>query len=135
MTEVQARIQELSDKLRYYNHKYYQESTSEISDYEFDMLLKELQKLEEEHPEYKLPDSPTQRVGGTITKEFETVKHRFPMLSLDNTYSEEELRDFDKRVRKSVGDDFDYVCELKFDGVAISVAVFSSGTTHAAIAL
>ena len=121
MDKVQKKIQELSDKINHYNTKYYQESISEITDFEFDTLLKELQEHEEKHPEYKLPDSPTQRVGGTITKDFETVTHKFRMLSLDNSYNEEELRDFDKRVIKSIGEDYEYICELKFDGVAISL--------------
>ena len=121
MEEAKIRIQELVDKLNYYNQKYYQESVSEISDFEFDTLLKELQSLEEKYPDLKLPDSPTQRVGGTITKDFETVTHKFRMLSLDNTYNEEELRDFDKRVIKSIGEEYEYICELKFDGVAISL--------------
>ena len=79
---------------------YYQKSEPEISDYEFDMLLKKLEELEAKHPEYKLPDSPTSRVGGAITKEFETVAHTYPMLSLGNTYSIEDLQEFDTRVQK-----------------------------------
>ncbi|MBD0255842.1 MAG: NAD-dependent DNA ligase LigA, partial [Cytophagales bacterium] len=118
---VQDRIRELTDKLNYYNHQYYQNSISEISDFEFDQLLSELDALEKAHPELRRPDSPTQRVGGTVTKAFATVKHRYPMLSLGNTYSEEEVVEFDKRVRKAIGDDVRYVCELKFDGVAISL--------------
>ncbi len=118
---AKERIAELSDKINYYNHQYYQNSVSEISDFEFDLLLEELTKLEKEHSDLKKEDSPTQRVGGTITKEFASVVHRFPMLSLSNTYSEEELKEFDKRVRKSIGDNFEYTCELKFDGVAISL--------------
>lgn len=119
---VAKEIDDLIAKIEYYNHKYYQESISEISDYEFDMLLEKLQALEAQYPELKRDDSPTQRVGGTITKAFETVSHRFPMLSLGNTYSEEELIDFDKRVAKGLeGEDYSYVCELKFDGVAISL--------------
>ena len=119
--QAQERIAELSDKINYYNHQYYQNSFSEISDFEFDQLLDELARLEKEYPELKKEDSPTQRIGGTITKEFASVVHRFPMLSLSNTYSEEELKEFDKRVRKSIGDNFEYTCELKFDGVAISL--------------
>ncbi len=118
---TEARIRELTDKINYYNHQYYQNSISEISDYEFDQLLNELIGLEKLHPDLIQPDSPTQRVGGTITKEFATVYHKYPMLSLGNTYSEEELAEFDARIRKSIGDDFEYVCELKFDGVAISL--------------
>jgi DNA ligase (NAD+) len=79
---VQDRIRELTDKLNYYNHQYYQNSISEITDYEFDQLLAELDALEKAHPQLRRPDSPTQRVGGTVTKAFATVKHRYPMLSL-----------------------------------------------------
>ncbi|HEX8530513.1 MAG TPA: NAD-dependent DNA ligase LigA [Cytophagales bacterium] len=118
---VQDRIRELTDKLNYYNYQYYQNSISEISDFQFDQLLAELDALEKAYPALRRPDSPTQRVGGTVTKAFATVKHRYPMLSLSNTYSEEELVEFDKSIRKSIGDDFRYVCELKFDGVAISL--------------
>lgn len=116
------RIVELSDLLNYYNHRYYQESVSEISDYEFDKLLEELIKLENQYPHLKQSDSPTQRVGGTITKNFETVVHRYPMLSLGNTYNEQDLRDFDERVRKGLnGEAYEYVCELKFDGISLSM--------------
>ena len=119
---VAARIAELRDQINLYNYKYYQEDTSLISDREFDMLLAELIKLEEEHPEFADPNSPTQRVGGTISKSFATVKHEYPMLSLGNTYSEAELLDFDKRVGKGLaGEEYAYFCELKFDGVAISL--------------
>jgi DNA ligase (NAD+) len=123
---AEARIRELTDRLNYLNYQYYQNSISEVSDYEFDMLLEELQKLEAQHPAWALPTSPTQRVGGTITKAFKTVLHQHPMLSLGNTYSETDLREFDKRVRKVLGDDFEYVCEQKFDGVAISL-VYENG--------
>jgi len=119
---AEEKIKELSDKLHYYNYKYYQESVSEISDYEFDMMLNELIKLEEEYPDLKTDDSPSQRVGGDITKNFETVEHKIPMLSLGNTYSKEELDDFDGRVKKGLGhEEYEYFCELKFDGVAISL--------------
>jgi DNA ligase (NAD+) len=119
--KAELRIKELSKKINHYNEKYYQKHTSEISDYEFDKLLQELIGLETQFPQLKKEDSPTQRVGGTITKEFNQVAHKYPMLSLSNTYSEEELKDFDDRVRKAIGDNFEYTCELKFDGVAISV--------------
>ncbi|MBW3545763.1 MAG: NAD-dependent DNA ligase LigA, partial [Bacteroidetes bacterium] len=100
----------------------YQESISEISDFEFDQLLEQLIRLEEAYPQLRLPDSPTQRVGGTITKEFPTVYHDYPMLSLSNTYSEEELIEFDKRIAKALnGNHYEYFCELKFDGVALSL--------------
>ncbi len=120
--EAKKRIDDLIEKIDYYNHRYYQDSISEITDYEFDQLLKELEKLEENFPQYKYPFSPTQRVGGTITKSFETVVHKNAMMSLSNTYSQEELVDFDKRVSKGLaGQPFEYMCELKFDGVAISL--------------
>jgi len=114
-------IQELSEKLEYYNARYYQDSVSEVSDFEFDQLMKKLQELEKLYPELKLDDSPTQRVGGAVTKSFTTVTHRYPMLSLDNTYNEQELRLFDERVRKGLdGEAFEYICELKFDGISLS---------------
>ncbi|QHW00923.1 NAD-dependent DNA ligase LigA [Spirosoma endbachense] len=118
----QERIAELTDRLNYYTHQYYQNSVSEVDDFTFDQLLTELATLETQYPEYRRPDSPTARVGGTISKEFSTVYHRFPMLSLGNTYSEEDLVEFDNRVRKGLnGREYDYVCELKFDGVALSM--------------
>lgn len=119
--EASIEIQQLTDKINHYNLQYYQNSVSEISDFEFDKLLERLILLETQYPQFKQEDSPTQRVGGTVSKNFETVVHKYPMLSLGNTYSEEELVDFDNRVRKAIGDDFEYVCELKFDGVAISL--------------
>lgn len=120
--QARARISELSRVLEEHNHHYYIEAAPVISDFEFDALLKELETLEKEFPEYRLPDSPTLRVGGGITKEFQTVKHRYPMLSLSNTYNEEELEEFDARVRKLLGDEpFEYVCELKYDGVAVGL--------------
>ncbi|MDQ6476917.1 NAD-dependent DNA ligase LigA [Dyadobacter sp. LHD-138] len=117
----EERINELIQKIDHYNFQYYQESISEISDFDFDQLLKELAKLENEYPEFKRSDSPTQRVGGTVTKNFNTVTHRYPMLSLDNTYNEQELRDFDERVKKGLdGEAYEYICELKFDGISLS---------------
>ena len=124
MTQEQAksRITELTEKINYYNYLYYQKDISEVSDYEFDQLLQELIDLEEQFPALRLSDSPTQRVGGIITKAFETVYHKYPMLSLSNTYSQDELRDYDKRVDKGLdGESYEYICELKFDGVALSI--------------
>lgn len=118
---VKHKIQELSKKIEEHNYNYYVLSHPTISDYEFDMLLEELIKLEKEHPQYLRPDSPSQRVGGQITKEFKTVKHKYPMLSLGNTYNEQDLRDFDERIRKAGVVNFEYVCELKYDGVSISL--------------
>ncbi len=120
--EAKAKIQELTQQINHHNELYYQKSKPEISDFEFDQLLETLIKIEIEFPALRLPDSPTQRVGGTITKEFATVTHQYPMLSLGNTYSAEELTDFDGRVAKGLdGDAFEYFCELKFDGVSISL--------------
>ncbi|HEX9956772.1 MAG TPA: NAD-dependent DNA ligase LigA, partial [Fibrella sp.] len=118
----QDRIQELTAQLNYYNEQYYQHSQSVVDDFTFDKLLAELQSLEKQYPELILPDSPTLRVGGTISKEFPTVYHRFPMLSLGNTYSEADLIEFDARVRRGLhGEAFEYICEQKFDGVALSM--------------
>ncbi len=114
------RIEELRRTLERHNHKYYVENAPEISDFEFDRLLHELQQLEEAHPEYADPNSPTQRVGSDLTSEFRTVEHRFPMLSLGNTYSLDELDEFIDRIEREVGVT-EYVCELKFDGTAISL--------------
>ncbi len=134
MTAQEAKIiiQELSDTINYHNTLYYQKSKSEISDFEFDQLLEQLSSLEKQFPALKLPDSPTQRVGGTITKEFENVMHQYPMLSLGNTYSFEELQEFDVRVAKGLdGDAYEYFCELKFDGVSISILYENGFLTRA----
>ena len=119
--DARARIEELTEQLNQHNYRYYVLSKPVVSDYEFDKLMKELEDLETRFPELADPDSPTKRVGGDITKDFEQVRHQYPMLSLSNTYSEQELIDFDARVRKAIGDDFEYVCELKYDGVSISL--------------
>lgn len=114
-------IERLSNELNRHNHLYYVESNPEISDYEFDMLLQQLQGLEEEHPELVLEHSPTKRVGGDITKKFESVVHKYAMLSLSNTYSKDEIEEWVMRAKKFVEDDLEYVCELKYDGVAIGI--------------
>jgi len=120
--QAQTEITELSKKVNNYNEKYYQTHISEITDYEFDMLLNRLIELEKQFPQFALPDSPTNRVGGGLTKAFATVAHKRPMLSLSNTYSEQELKDFDERIKKALGDEqYEYICELKFDGVAMSL--------------
>lgn len=125
--EALLEVRELTKKINHHNDQYYGESTPKISDYEFDQLLNRLIELEKLHPELKLPDSPTQRVGGDITKSFESVVHKYPMLSLGNTYSKEELSDFHERVVKGLGhSNFKYFCELKFDGVALS-ATYKNG--------
>jgi len=120
-SEASVRIQELTEALNKHNHLYYVESNPEISDYDFDMLLSELQKLEEVFPDLASDHSPTKRVGGDITKKFESVVHKYPMLSLSNTYSKEEIEEWVARVKKLVEGDLEYVCELKYDGVAIGI--------------
>ncbi len=117
----QERILELRNELHGHNHRYYVLNSPVISDYEFDMLLKELQQLEAENPDMYDPTSPTLRVGSDITKEFKQVQHKYPMLSLGNTYSKGEVADFYERVRKSLNEDFEICCELKFDGTSISL--------------
>jgi DNA ligase (NAD+) len=119
--EAAGRIAELSTTLNKYNYHYYVLSESLISDLDFDLLLKELEQLEKQFPHLAEIDSPTNKVGGGITKEFQTVKHKYPMLSLGNTYSEGDLIEFDNRIKKSIGENFKYVAELKFDGLAISL--------------
>lgn len=127
------RMQELAQELNEHNYRYYINAEPSISDYEFDMLLKELEALEKKHPELAAPDSPTKRVGGEVTKKFRTVKHRVPMLSLDNTYNMEDLSDFDRRVRETLMEDsVEYTCELKIDGVAISL-IYENGVLTQAI--
>jgi DNA ligase (NAD+) len=123
MTEQQAKkkIDQLSRELDDHNYKYYVLDEPSISDYEFDKLLNELVRLEKEFPQFLSRESPSQRVGGQITKVFKTVKHKYPMMSLGNTYSLDELRDFDERVRKTLDHNYEYVCELKFDGLSISI--------------
>lgn len=120
---AQKRIAELSETIDRYNYEYYMNDNSMISDYEFDQLLNELIALEKEYPEYSLPSSPTRRVGGEVNKTFRQVAHRYPMLSLSNTYSIEEIIDFDSRTRKLLNNKpFSYTCELKYDGVAVGLS-------------
>ncbi|MCC6600394.1 MAG: NAD-dependent DNA ligase LigA [Crocinitomicaceae bacterium] len=121
MINIRHRIDELTHELNEHNYKYYVLNQPTVSDYEFDRKLKELEKLELEHPEFADANSPTKRVGGDITDKFEKVTHIRPMLSLSNTYSEEDIRDWEERLHKSVGDNIEYVLELKYDGVAISL--------------
>ncbi|MBK1439225.1 NAD-dependent DNA ligase LigA [Parapedobacter sp. ISTM3] len=130
--EAAIRIEELTKELNTYNYQYYVLANPTISDYDFDLKLKELDALEQQFPQFLDPDSPTQKVGGDITQRFDTVRHRWPMLSLSNTYSEQELRDFDNRVRKAIGNDFEYVCELKFDGLSISIT-YENGVLKRAV--
>jgi DNA ligase (NAD+) len=119
--EAKKQIESLSAALKQHSYNYYVLAMPTITDFEFDKKLEALAALEKEFPELLDPDSPTQNVGGFITKEFKTVKHRWPMLSLGNTYNEQELIDFDQRIRKAIGDNFEYVCELKFDGLSMSL--------------
>ena len=118
---AEKRIQELTQELEHYNYEYYVLSTPSISDYEFDLKLKELQDLETNFPQFAYENSPTKRVGGDITKKFETIEHQYKMLSLSNSYSQEEILDFEARIRKLIEYPIAFVCELKYDGVAIGV--------------
>ena len=107
---AKRRVKELSNLLHRYNHLYYVKNESAVSDYEFDVLLKELEALENQFPSLQYENSPTKRVGGDITKNFETVKHRYPMLSLSNTYSKEEIVEWEERIKKTIESDIEYVC-------------------------
>lgn len=119
--EAKVRIEELCKIIENHNYNYYILAQPTISDYDFDMLLNELIGLEKQYPEFITADSPTQRVGGDITKEFQTLKHRYPMLSLSNSYNIEEVKDFITRIKKTIEEDVEFVCELKFDGISISL--------------
>lgn len=122
MTEVKSKIEALRKELNEHNYNYYVLDNATISDFEFDQKLKELEALEQKHPEFFDADSPTQRVGGAITKNFETIVHRNRMYSLDNSYSQEDLLDWEKRIQKALGDvPMEYTCELKYDGASISI--------------
>lgn len=129
---VKHRIAALSKELEQHNYNYYVNADSTISDYDFDMLLNELIELETKHPEYILSTSPSQRVGGAVTKDFKNVKHKYPMLSLGNTYSEKDLEEFDVRTAKALTESCAYVCELKYDGVAIGLT-YINGVLQQAI--
>ncbi len=119
--EIKQKIEQLRKQLHQYNYNYYVLSQPTISDYDFDMLLNELIDLEQKNPEFADANSPTQRVGSDINTEFKQVAHKYPMLSLGNTYSESELRDFETRIRKLIDGDISYVCEMKYDGTSISI--------------
>lgn len=119
--QIKERIEILVKELNSHNYNYYVLAQPTISDFEFDKKMEELAVLEKEYPEHQDSDSPTQKVGGDITKEFQTVTHNWPMLSLGNTYNEQDLKEFDERVRKAIGENFEYVCELKFDGLSLSL--------------
>ncbi|MBC7566838.1 MAG: NAD-dependent DNA ligase LigA [Pedobacter sp.] len=119
--DLKEKMDALAAELNQHTYNYYVLAMPTIADYEFDKKLATLNQLELDNPDLADLNSPTQKVGGDITKNFVTIPHRWPMLSLGNTYNEQDLRDFDERVRKSIGDDFQYVCELKFDGLSISL--------------
>ncbi len=118
---IEDKIKQLRHELEQHNYNYYVLDAAVISDYDFDMKLEELQKLEEENPAFFDASSPTQRVGGAVTKNFETVRHDFPMQSLSNSYSKDELEEWEQRLKKAVDGDIEYVCELKYDGASISL--------------
>ena len=128
--DVQIEIERLRTELHEHNHRYYNLDAPIISDYDFDQLLKQLEQLEAAHPEFFDPNSPTVRVGGAVTKNFETVNHRFPMLSLGNTYNLEELQEWIIRVQK-LAPEATFVCELKYDGVAIGIQYVNGALTRA----
>lgn len=119
--EARQRIAELSEELERHNYNYYILANPTISDYEFDMKLEELSRLEKEFPQFLLSTSPTQRVGGGVTKEFKSVEHRYPMLSLANSYSKENIEEFITRIKKTINEEVEFCCELKFDGLSISL--------------
>lgn len=131
---IENKINELTDLINYHNEKYYNQDTPEISDYEYDNLMKELIKLEEENPSLKRADSPTNRVGGKPLDKFEQIVHKIPMLSLSNAYSSQDLKDFDKRVRDMVSGEVEYVVEFKIDGLSVGLTyndeVFEKGATR-----
>ncbi|MGE5435747.1 MAG: DNA ligase LigA-related protein, partial [Syntrophothermus sp.] len=122
-SQVQQRIEELREKIREHDYRYYVLAEPVISDQEYDFLLKELEKLENENPDLITPDSPTQRVGKDLVKDFKPVVHMIPMLSLSNTYSEDELVEFDRRVREGLpaNENVEYVVEYKIDGASVSL--------------
>lgn len=132
MENSKQRIEQLTQLLQDYNYNYYVLDNSIVSDFEFDTLLKELQNLEEKYPELASSNSPTKRVGGDVTKKFEQVTHKYPMLSLSNSYSKEDIVDFETRIKKLTNDEIEYVCELKYDGVAIGIQ-YIDGVFHQAV--
>ena len=132
--DAKNRINELIDLINYHNNRYYNEDSPEISDFEYDKLMKELIKLEEENPKLKRADSPSSRVGGKPLDKFNQVTHKIPMLSLSNAYSAQDLRDFDKRVRDSINEEVEYVVEFKIDGLSVGLTynngIFEKGATR-----
>lgn len=130
-SEAKEKIEKLVSELNRHNHAYYIDNEPSISDYEFDLMLRELQDLEDKYPQLASPHSPTKRVGGDITKKFESVVHTFPMLSLSNTYSKEEIIEWENRLKKLSDGPIEYVCELKYDGVAIGIRYENGVLTRA----
>ena len=134
VTTAEKRIAELQKLLNQYNYEYHVLDQPSVPDSEYDRLLKELIALEEQFPEFKTPDSPTERVGGTVLDMFQKVEHKTPMLSLGNAFDEADLLDFDRKVRQAVGENYSYVCELKIDGLAVSLeyenGLFTRGSTR-----
>lgn len=130
--EARERIEQLRKDIREHNYRYYVLAQPAISDFEYDSLMDELIRLEEDFPQLRDPNSPSQRVGSDINKEFEQVRHRYPMYSLSNTYSPEEVQEFDKRIKKSLDQEIEYVCELKYDGVAIALT-YQDGVLQRAV--
>jgi DNA ligase (NAD+) len=131
-SEAKARIEILRKEIEEHNQRYYILNQPSISDFEYDLLLNELDTLEKKFPEFVTEDSPTRHVGSDITKEFEQYEHTYPMLSLGNTYSEDEIREFDTRIRKTITQAVEYVCELKFDGASISI-IYKNGSLLRAV--
>lgn len=131
MESIGQHIESLREELNLHNYNYYVLSTPTISDFEFDQKMKELTLLEEAHPEFADPNSPSQRVGSDLTKNFVQIPHKYPMLSLGNTYSEEEVKEFFDRVKKDLNDTFEVVCELKYDGASISLTYINGRLVQA----
>ncbi len=129
---IEEKIRSLREELQQHNYNYYVLDKPQISDYDFDMKLKELQELEEKHPEFQDDNSPTVRVGGAVTKNFATVAHEYRMYSLSNSYSKEELEDWEKRIEKVIDGKVEYVCELKYDGASISLT-YENGILQKAV--
>ena len=129
--QVKAKIDRLRIELRQHNYNYYIKSDSYLSDFQYDLMIKELQQLEQDYPEFNDENSPTVRVGSDLNLEFESFNHRYPMLSLGNTYNKEELEDFDQRVRKIAGEGCSYFCELKYDGVAVALTYTNGSLSRA----
>lgn len=131
MEQVQEQIEALRVRLNHYNYQYYVLSNPEISDYEYDQLMNKLIELEQQYPEFNDANSPTQRVGNDINQNFNQIAHKYPMLSLGNTYNEEEIRDFDNRIKKALSEPYQYCCELKYDGASISLTYVDGKLSHA----